>query len=329
MFKRNFSFLLLPVLILFMAVTTSPVLAADEEALGRTAEQAGKTRQALNHYVAALQSTSEGSSKDQQLREKIIKLAQKIQPPPALPEEAHRHMARGEAFVGTARDKNGFLRAAGEFQATALAAPWLADAYYNLGIVQDKAGLYQQATRNLKLYLLAAPNASDARTVRNLIYKIEARQEEAQRVKVEEKRKKSLNPQDLVGSWSYIPRKFHDDPHPQKMFIKAGGNNVIFSGKKLLITNTIVSTDQQEIQLKLQGYELKGVMRVNKHGVVDAVCWRRNPNYFKKPLYTEVSVTGTVSKDKNKITLRFKEAFVDKNINCGISYRDAELTFTR
>lgn len=56
--------------------------------LGQYAEQAGKYRETLTHYVEALKS----APLDQQLREKIISLAQKITPAPVLPEEASRHM---------------------------------------------------------------------------------------------------------------------------------------------------------------------------------------------------------------------------------------------
>ena len=173
---------------------------ADDVSLGRQAEQAGKLRQALTHYVTALQSVSEGSPKDQRLREKIIKLAQKIQPPPEILEEVYRYMARGEAFVEAAKDKDGFLRAAREFQSAANAAPWLADAYYNLGVVQDKAVLHKKAIKSLNFYLLAAPDATDGRSVRNLIYKIEARQEEASTLaKTERDKKESL--ETLSGNW--------------------------------------------------------------------------------------------------------------------------------
>lgn len=154
---------------------------ADEESLGREAEQAGKLREALTHYVSSLQSASEGSSKDQQLREKIISLVQKITPPPAVPDEAERNLARGRAAVKSATQTKDFEDAANEFKRALRAAPWVAEGYYNLGVVQDKAGRYQDAIRSLKLYLLAAPNASDAKEVKALIYEIEFRQEKAQR----------------------------------------------------------------------------------------------------------------------------------------------------
>ena len=150
-------------------------------AIAESAESEGRFRTALTHYVNALQSVSEGSSNDMELRKKVIRLAQKIQPPPEVPEKAHRYMARGTAFAEMANDKDGFQKAVKEFHAATRAAPWMADAYYNLGIVQDKSGLYKQAMQSLEFYLLAAPGAPDAREVRSLIYKIEVLKEEAQR----------------------------------------------------------------------------------------------------------------------------------------------------
>jgi len=180
---------------------------------GRAAEKAGKIREAVRHYTQALQSTREGSDAERKLQERIITLARKLKPPPTVPEEAHRYLARGEAFAEAATDKDGFQKAAIEFQAAAKVAPWLADVYYNLGLVQDKAGLYNQAMQSLELYLLAAPNASDARKVRNLIYKIEARSEASRSMarKAEEERKKKKGIEELAGIWRFLGNEGHDE----------------------------------------------------------------------------------------------------------------------
>lgn len=95
------------------------------------------------------------------------------------PEEFYRRMARGAAAVESANDQDGFGRAADEFLAATEAAPWQSQAYYNLGIVQDKAGQYEAAMRNLSIYLAANPGSSDAAAVRELLYKIEYRWEQA------------------------------------------------------------------------------------------------------------------------------------------------------
>ncbi len=123
---------------------------------------------------------------DQALREKLIKLALTLDPTPAIPPEAERFMARGQAAMETAKEPGDFKVAVAEFEKATLAAPWMGNAYCNLGIVQDKVGDYLAAIRNLKLYLLATPGASDAKAVETLLYKIEFKQEKATKAKADE-----------------------------------------------------------------------------------------------------------------------------------------------
>jgi len=137
--------------------------------------QTTRPQETLDQYVADLQKSPENTA----LREKIIKLVLEMKPAPALPKEAERFMARGTAAVKGAKGADDFKDAVAEFEKATLAAPWLADAYYNLGVAQDKAGLYAQAMKSLKLYLLAAPDAPDANSVEELVYEIEYRQEKA------------------------------------------------------------------------------------------------------------------------------------------------------
>jgi hypothetical protein len=170
--------------------------AADEESIGRQAETAGNLREALTHYVEALKSVP----LNQQLRERIIKLAQQIKPPPAIPEAAERHMLRGEAAVETAKDKTGYENAANEFNAAILIAPWLATGYFNLSVVQEKAGNYEEAIRNVRLYLLAAPDAADAPDMRKRIVKLEYKLEQMKDQREAETRKKQ-DVEALSGNW--------------------------------------------------------------------------------------------------------------------------------
>ena len=111
------------------------------------------------------------------LREKIIALVQRLDPPPSVSEEVERYMTRGEVAVELAKDESGFQKAAKEFSQALRIAPWYAKGYFNLGLVQEKAGNYQEAIRNLKLYLLAAPGAEDVKEVKAQIVKLEYKME--------------------------------------------------------------------------------------------------------------------------------------------------------
>ena len=95
-----------------------------------------------------------------------------------VPEEAQRHFNRGMAAVEMAQDADGYASAIDEFsQATVLAPDW-PDAYYNLGLIQDKAGRYSDAAASLRHYLQLAPNASDATAIRAMIDKAEFKAEQ-------------------------------------------------------------------------------------------------------------------------------------------------------
>lgn len=156
-------------LILFLAII----------ALGNTAQAGKKSSTSQENLKQSMEDLKKNPS-DTALREKIIKLALSMRPAPAVPEDAERNMARGTAFAQKAIDNTGYKKAIIEFESAANAAPWLALAYYNLGVVQEKASLYNEAIQNLKLYLFAAPDAKNAREVKNKIYALEVDAEDVQ-----------------------------------------------------------------------------------------------------------------------------------------------------
>ncbi|OGP68190.1 MAG: hypothetical protein A2W27_07815 [Deltaproteobacteria bacterium RBG_16_44_11] len=88
-------------------------------------------------------------------------------------EEAQRYMAQGIAAVEMAKDPADYEDAISKFEKAKSLAPNWPDVYYNLGLVQEKAGKYRDAGTTLKQYLRLAPNAEDAATVKSLIYKLE------------------------------------------------------------------------------------------------------------------------------------------------------------
>jgi predicted TPR repeat methyltransferase len=89
-------------------------------------------------------------------------------------------MARGETRVK--RGGPGSYEAASEeMEQAVLAAPWLADGYYNLGVIQEKAGKFSEATHNFRLYLLAAPRSRNATPVQVKIYELERMKKEKEK----------------------------------------------------------------------------------------------------------------------------------------------------
>ncbi len=120
---------------------------------------------------------------------KVIKLAAAMDRLPPIPEEARRHYVIAQEFAEKAKSDTerakdssdlklanaGFERAAGEYKAALLAAPWWADVYKKLALVQKAANQYDDAVASLNLYLLTQP--ADARDAQDEIYKLEADKE--------------------------------------------------------------------------------------------------------------------------------------------------------
>ena len=91
-------------------------------------------QQAAQQFQQALQQFQ--ASPNDAARQQIIKLAQAMKTPPAIPEEARGHYVMAQAFKEKATESTGFASAIQEYKAALLAAPWWADAYEKLAIVQ-------------------------------------------------------------------------------------------------------------------------------------------------------------------------------------------------
>ena len=120
--KKYSSLLVTFILILFVALNLS-ANPTDKEVRARQAEQAGKLQEALTDYVSLLQSVTAGSATDRRLRENIINLVKRIQPPPAIPEGAIRHIGRGQAVSEIAKGLEDYIRAIAEFEKAVRLAP--------------------------------------------------------------------------------------------------------------------------------------------------------------------------------------------------------------
>lgn len=95
-----------------------------------------------------------------------------------IPEEARRHMARGQAAVEMAKSNKDFEVAIWEFQKAAELVPSWPKPHYYIGLSQEKAGNFREAIASFKRYLQLAPNASDAAKIQEQIYKLEFKAEQ-------------------------------------------------------------------------------------------------------------------------------------------------------
>ena len=84
-----------------------------------------------------------------------------------------REMTFGETAVEMADNKAGFLKAAQEFEKAAQKAPLCSAAYFNLGVVLEKAEQFSKAKQAFETYLGLVPDAEDAQQINNRIYRLE------------------------------------------------------------------------------------------------------------------------------------------------------------
>jgi hypothetical protein len=144
----------------FVLMALSPISSANEAATTVLSPRVG-----FKDLVKSLQETPD----DNDLREKIIKLALTLKPKPKMPEDLDEIVGQGTQIMKDAKGLADYQDAVKAFQNATTLAPWVADGYFNLSVAQEKAGKPLDAVASLKLYLLASPDAKDASDVRQKI----------------------------------------------------------------------------------------------------------------------------------------------------------------
>jgi tetratricopeptide (TPR) repeat protein len=137
------------------------------------AEKNGDYRKAFQLYLE----TSAKQGLDSDVKKRLMKLYPQIDPPPAIPEEARKRAVFGMTAVKEAKDSKGLDRAAEEYRKAIQLAPWWADLYYNLAMVQEQRSSFREAAETFKLYLAASPKDPQAQLIQNKIYELEYKAE--------------------------------------------------------------------------------------------------------------------------------------------------------
>jgi tetratricopeptide (TPR) repeat protein len=92
-----------------------------------------------------------------------------------IPEEARRHFVKGSTLFKEAKTADDFSRVESEFKQAADLAPQWPEARYDLALSKEAAGDYAGAMADLKLYLGFKLSDTEARTVQDKIYVLEAK----------------------------------------------------------------------------------------------------------------------------------------------------------
>ena len=142
-------------------------------------------REQLKQMVELLQQ----SPNDNDLRQKIIRLAPTLKPAPAIPEESNRREGRGKFAFKSAKSLEDYLTAASEFEGAIISAPWVTGYYSDLCTIYEKAEKYAEAKRNCEFYLVGLVDPSQIsetkQRIAGLEFGIEKLASEKRRVAVE------------------------------------------------------------------------------------------------------------------------------------------------
>jgi len=305
-----------------LACARSAALAQlSEEASGQAAAQAGKLRDAFTHYLTAYRALSWGSDSKSRLEKEIIELVLKLDPRPAIPEEAERRMARGKTALKVAQNSSDYESAAKEFLEAINQAPWWADAHYNLAVVREKQNEYQKAIDSFKTYLLAAPAASDAKEVKAKIYELEYLMEKIDKAKSEEEREREARrraeeqrqreeqqrreeaqrPERLAGTWrlgaNFGIELVDSESEKYRYEVATEGTSIVITG-----ITTVVGRDRYRDRKTFRGVlsngEISGTVSIDNTGF-------NGGSIVTRPF------RGAISDDGDTIRLVFSEVYPD------------------
>ena len=132
----------------------------------------GKYAESLPEYAQAI-SLAPNWQEAYKLRTAMFAASGKMPTPPEMPDEAHRHVVRGELLL----NQGTLERALVEFNEALRIAPYMPKMYYNTALIYGELKQYDQAIRQMHLYLTVAPEAPDARAAQDQITKWELLQE--------------------------------------------------------------------------------------------------------------------------------------------------------
>jgi tetratricopeptide (TPR) repeat protein len=263
-------------------------------AFAATHASAASPREELVTLTAQLQK----APSDEALRDKVITLAKKVKPAPAVPEAARRAFIRGTTAFKVAKNAEDFSRAVARYEEASLTAPWWSDAYFNLAKAQQAAQDYDGALRSLKRYTETASSKADIRQGQDMIYSIE----ELRDVKKAETDKassvaasaqsaadaKARDERSIVGDWHQQLGPYQ----PQRLVVARKGEsfemtpfdgpvmNVTFqAGETTIKYSYDVLGDKRTYDLHRDGAFLVGTWRNER----DGKYWENPVQFFRKP----------------------------------------------
>jgi hypothetical protein len=238
------------------SIITSAILILTASITGN----AQSSRDTLYQYITGLQKNPD----DYTLRQKIILIAQRIKPGLAIPEEARRSFVMGKTLQAESKTNAEYGLAVDEFKAAALHAPWYTEYYKELGITQELAGQYDDAIKNIRLYMLSPLSEQDRRNAQDELYVIEAKKKKAEKErqdKATSQAQSERQARSVEGIWDNGGIDFQVVKNGEKFSIIAG--NLYGQYGKWKATQTVIeqhhirfTVDQPECPKCICAYDL-------------------------------------------------------------------------
>ena len=156
----------------------------------------------------------------------MVRLAEKIRPAPALPDEAIEHVGRGVFMFKHASSKADYVSAAQEYEQAIAAAPWDVNFYSDICTIYEKAKDYVNAKRNCEFALLGETNPQDITSLRERIAGLEAGIEQADRTKAGAAQKEAESQRFLAS----VEGKRYNCSQPMAYYNDVPSNRIGVSG---------------------------------------------------------------------------------------------------
>lgn len=174
-----------------------------------------------------------------------------------IPEEARKHFVMGTTLFKDAKTADDFSQVESEFKQAADLAPQWPEARYNLALAREAAGDYSGAMADLKLYQQFKLPDSEARTLQDKIYGLEAKagaaaKRQADTAEVLKQRRYADNLGFLLGTWNWTLTNAMASSQGQAE-IKIIGTTVLISNKgRQMLKGTLEGDDYTSIKWVIQ-----------------------------------------------------------------------------
>ena len=140
-----------------------------------TADKAGRHAEALKIYLALMQ---EKTDYDKEAGVLAIQAARKMNPPPAIPEEANKHFIYAITALKNAGNKADLGVAIGEYKLAIKNAPWVPDYYWNLSLAYEQAEQFEKSASMLEDFKTIALNFPNPQVIEDKIFELQYKQKE-------------------------------------------------------------------------------------------------------------------------------------------------------